>query len=55
MQKKLMTKQDNQDKTAAKIWCPDGEKFQYIKVCGSHCKKRDKCLVFREYLEPKLF
>jgi len=55
MPKKLTTKQDNPDKTIAKIWCPDGEKFQYIKVCDSHCKKKDKCLAFRDYLEPKLF
>ena len=47
--------QDNEDKESAKIWCPDRENFQYIKVCDSNCKKKQKCSAFRDYFEPILF
>jgi hypothetical protein len=47
--------QDNPDKESAKIWCPDRENFQYIKVCDSNCKKKQKCSALRDYLEPILF
>lgn len=39
----------------AKIWCPDGENFQYVKVCEAHCKKKDRCKPIRDYFEPNLF
>jgi len=47
--------QDNPDKESAKIWCPDRENFQYIKVCDSNCKKKQKCSAFRDYFEPIMF
>jgi hypothetical protein len=47
--------QDNPDKESAKIWCPDRENFQYVKVCDSNCKKKQKCSAFRAYCEPILF
>ena len=53
--KKNDSKHDNQNKNIVMIWCPHGENFQYIKVCGSNCKKKDKCEPFKDYLEPKLF
>jgi hypothetical protein len=53
--KKHDSKQEDTDKNIAKIWCPDGENFQYVKVCDSGCKKKDKCEAFRDYVEPGLF
>jgi hypothetical protein len=47
--------QGNPDQNKAKIWCPDRENFQYIKVCDSNCKKKQKCSAFRAYFEPGLF
>ena len=47
--------QDNPDKESAKIWCLDRENFQYIKVCDSNCKKKQKCSAFRDYFEPIMF
>jgi hypothetical protein len=55
MGKKPDKKQDNQDKNTVKIWCPDRENFQYIKVCDMNCKKKTTCEAFRDYFEPKLF
>jgi len=55
MGKKPEEKQDIQDENNAKIWCPDRENFQYVKVCDMNCKKKDKCEAFRNYVEPKLF
>jgi len=55
MTKKLDVKEASVDSDTAKIWCPEGENFQYIKACDAHCKKRDRCKPFREYFEPKLF
>ena len=43
------------DRNVAKIWCPEGENFQYIKACDSHCKKKDRCKPFRDYFDPNLF
>jgi len=53
--KKPDNKQDNQSKNDIKIWCPDRESFQYVKVCDMNCKKKSRCEAFRDYLEPKLF
>ena len=55
MTKKLDVKEASVDSDTAKIWCPEGENFQYIKACDAHCKKKDRCKPFREYFEPKLF
>jgi len=55
MKKNLESEQNTRDKNILKIWCPDRENFQYIKVCDSTCKKKDKCEAFRDYREPKLF
>ena len=49
------SRQDNPDKESAKLWCPDRENFQYIKVCDSNCKKKQKCSAFRDYFEPIMF
>jgi len=37
MTKKLDVKEDAVDINTAKVWCPDGENFQYMKVCEAHC------------------
>ena len=55
MIKNLDVREDTVDINTAKIWCPDGENFQYIKACDAHCKKKDRCRPFREYFEPSLF
>ena len=55
MTNKLAANEDVVDRNTAKIWCPDGENFQYIKVCEAHCKKKDRCKPFRDYFEPRLF
>ena len=39
----------------AKVWCPEAESFQYLKVCETGCKKKDRCRTFMGYFEPKLF
>jgi hypothetical protein len=39
MADKLDGKQDYLNKNITKIWCPDRDNFQYIKVCDSNCKK----------------
>jgi hypothetical protein len=44
-----------EDRNTARVWCPEGENFQYIKGCEAHCKKKDRCKPFRDYFEPKLF
>jgi len=54
MIKKHDSKQEDTDINTAKIWCPDGENFQYVKACDSGCKKKDKCEAFRDYFEPRL-
>jgi hypothetical protein len=55
MTKKVDVKEDAMNINTAKIWCPEGENFQYIKACDVHCKKKDRCKPFRNYFEPKLF
>jgi len=55
MAKNLDVKEDTVDIDTAKIWCPDGENFQYIKACDAHCKNKDRCKPFRDYFEPRLF
>ena len=55
MTKKHDSKQKDTDKNIAKIWCPDGKNFQYVKACDSGCEKKDKCEAFRDYFEPRLF
>jgi hypothetical protein len=55
-----MSKKTDEDldksKTEIKtIWCPDMEGFQYLNVCETSCKKRDKCIAYKNYLDPKLF
>ena len=55
MTEKLVVKEAESDIDTAKIWCPDGENFQYIKACDAHCKNKDRCKPFRDYFEPRLF
>ena len=55
MANKLDIKEDVEDRNTAKIWCPEGENFQCIKVCEAHCKKKDRCKPFKDYFEPGLF
>jgi hypothetical protein len=55
MTKKIVVKEEATDINSATIWCPEGENFQYIKACEAHCKKKDRCKPFRDYLEPKMF
>jgi len=56
MAKKREDKQNNKsDTNLDKIWCPRKEFFQYISVCLSTCKLREKCSAIKEYLEPRLF
>jgi hypothetical protein len=55
MADKLDSKQDYLNKNIVKIWCPDRDNFQCIKVCDSNCKKKYKCKAFRDYSLPKLF
>jgi len=55
MTKKSNVKEDAVDINTAKIWCPEGENFQYIKACYAHCKMKDRCKPFRDYFEPTLF
>jgi hypothetical protein len=55
VKKKTVVKEDAIDIGSAKIWCPEGENFQYIKACDAHCKRKNRCRPFREYFEPKLF
>jgi hypothetical protein len=55
MTKKLDAEESQSALNTAKIWCPEGENFQYIKVCDVHCQKKDRCNPFRDYFEPKLF
>lgn len=38
-----------------RMWCPDREGFQYINACETNCKKKDKCMAYKNYLEPGLF
>jgi hypothetical protein len=55
MTKKNVTKENTTDSDTVKIWCPEGENFQYVKACAADCKKKDRCKPFRDYFEPKLF
>ena len=55
MTKKVDIKEDTFDIDTAKIWCPEGEQFKYVKACDADCKKKDRCKPFRDYFEPKLF
>ena len=55
MTKQYEVKAGEMDINTAKIWCPDGENFQYIKACDAHCKEKDRCKPFRDYFEPRLF
>ena len=55
MIKKIDAEEVAEDRNTAKVWCPDGENFQYIKGCEAHCKKKDRCKQFRDYFEPNLF
>ena len=47
--------EEKQDINMIKIWCPDKEHFQYIKVCERNCKKKDRCEVFQNHFQLKLF
>jgi len=55
MTEKLVVKEVESDINTAKIWCPEGENFQYIKACDAHCKNKDRCKPFKNYFEPRLF
>ena len=55
MTKKSDVEEVESDREMAKVWCPEGENFQYIKVCEAHCRKKDRCKPFRDYFEPNLF
>lgn len=55
MRKNVNTDEKLIDRDLAKIWCPEGENFQYIKVCDAQCRKKERCKPFRDYMEPKLF
>ena len=46
---------DKKEETGMKIWCPETEKFQYVKVCEKKCKKRYRCMAFMDYCAPRLF
>jgi len=54
MTKKTDVRDYATDINTAKIWCPEGENFQYVKACDAHCKKKDS-RTFKDYFEPKLF
>jgi hypothetical protein len=55
MMKKIDAKERTEDRNTAKVWCPDGENFEFIKVCEAQCKKKDRCKPFQDYFEPSLF
>jgi hypothetical protein len=55
MSKKPSKKLDKSKTDIKTIWCPDKEGFRYLNVCEINCKKRDKCIAYKNYLEPKLF
>jgi hypothetical protein len=55
MSKKPNEKSDKPETDIKTIWCPDREGFQYINACETNCKKKDKCVAYKNYLEPGLF
>jgi len=54
MAKNLDVKEEAIEIDTAKVWCPEAESFQYLKVCEAGCKKKDRCRTFKDYIEPKL-
>jgi hypothetical protein len=54
MTKKTDVRDYATDINTAKVWCPEAESFQYLKVCETGCKKKDRCRTFKDYFEPKL-
>jgi len=40
-------------KSMDKIWCPDGEHYQYVEGCEAGCKKSTRCQAYADYREPK--
>jgi len=55
MLKKPNGKLDKSKTDIKTIWCSDKEGFQYINACETNCEKKDKCMAYKNYLEPKLF
>ncbi len=55
MSKKPKGPSDKSRTDINKIWCLDREGFQYINACETNCKKKDKCMAYKNYVEPKLF
>ena len=55
MTKKTDVQEDAKDINTAKVWCPEAESFQYLKVCETDGKKKDRCRTFKDYFEPKMF
>jgi hypothetical protein len=55
MTKKSDVKEEAPDINTGKVWCPEAESSQYIKVCETGCKKKNRCRTFKDYFEPKMF
>ncbi len=52
--KALPKEPDADKKTPDKIWCPEGEHYQYVEVCKTSCKKMAVCEAYGDYREPRL-